>query len=153
MLRQNVNRIDHVAILVRPENLESAVDHYSKLLGISFEGPFKSDSAGVTYYLDWTSGLEVYAPHDPVLAADRFQYLEEHGEGVFRLIFGVPDIGEAVARARSMGHEVPIEASAFDLNPEWEDRFEKMDEALMSEPIHGIRIAFSQIEPRAHQPE
>ena len=147
MLRKNVNRIDHIAICVRPENLQAAIDQFSELLDIKFEGPFESADSGVTYYLDWDSGMEVYTPSDQMLAADRFEFLERHGEGVFRVIFGVPDIGEAVARARSMGHEVPIEASAFDLNPQWRDRFQLMDEALFAKPIHGVRMAFSQIEP------
>src|SRR3954469_19683175 len=119
VLRQNVNRIDHIAVCVRPENLESAVASFSELLAIKFEGPFISEAAGITYYLDWDSGMEVYAPCDKMLAADRIKFLEEHGEGVFRLIFGVADIGDAVARARSLGYDVPIEASAFDLNPQW----------------------------------
>jgi len=126
VLRKNANRIDHVAICVRPENLEAAVETFSELLDIKFEGPFESTNS-VTYYLDWDSGMEVYAPSDRMLAADRFEFLEEHGEGVFRVIFGVPDIGEAVTRARAMGHAVPIEVSAFDLNPQWRDRFQLMD--------------------------
>src|SRR3954453_22813223 len=148
MLRKNVGRINHVAICVLPENLTAAVEDFSELLDIKFEGPLESTTAGITYYLDWDSGMEVYAPNDRMLAADRFKFLEEHGEGLFRLIFGVADIGEAVERAHALGHELPHYGSAFNMNPKWRDRFEKMDEALLREPVHGVRIAFSQMEPK-----
>jgi len=152
MPRKNINRIDHIAICVRPENLEAAVTHFSDLLDIKFEGPFPSEKAGITYYLDWESGMEIYAPTNPAVAVDRVQFLEEHGEGMFRLVFGVPDIGEAAARARSMGQEV-FETSAFNLNPEWRTEFDKMDEALLGTPVHGVRVGFSQIEPTNPDPD
>ena len=152
MLRKNINRIDHIAICVRPENLEAAVANFSELLDIKFEGPFPSEKAGITYYLDWESGMEISAPTDPALAADRVKVLEEHGEGMFRLVFGVPDIGAAVDRARSMGQDV-YEVSAFNMNPQWRTKFDKMDEALLSTPIHGVRVAFSQIEPTNPDPD
>ncbi|MGE0000434.1 MAG: hypothetical protein AB7N61_25675 [Acidimicrobiia bacterium] len=90
MPRKNIKRIDHIAICVRPENLEAAVTKFSELLDIKFEGPFPREKAGITYYLDWESGMEIYAPTNPAIAADRVQFLEEHGEGMFRLVFGVP---------------------------------------------------------------
>lgn len=143
-----MGRIDHIAILVRLENLTTAVEHYSNLLDISFEGPFESDVTGITFYIDWESGMEIYAPRVRELAEDRFKFLEEHGEGVFRVVFGVPDIDDAVARARGMGHDVPVQLTAFDLNPSWRDRFDRMDEAFVADTVHGVRIAFSQIEPK-----
>ncbi|MGE0307103.1 MAG: VOC family protein [Acidimicrobiia bacterium] len=152
MPRKNINRIDHIAICVRPENLEAAVAEFSELLDIKFEGPFPSERAGITYYLDWESGMEVYAPTDPNVAVDRVQFLEQHGEGMFRLVFGVPDIGKAVERARSMGHDV-YETDAFQLNPGWRSQFARMDEALLGGSVHGVRVGFSQIEPMEPEPD
>ncbi|MGE0308383.1 MAG: VOC family protein [Acidimicrobiia bacterium] len=152
MLRRNINCIDHIAICVRPENLESAVRQFSELLDITFEGPFPNEKAGITYYLDWESGMEVYAPTNPAVAVERVQFLEEHGDGMFRLVFGVSDLDKAVDRARSMDQDVR-QVSAFNMNPLWRERFDKMDEALLGTPVHGVRLAFSQIEPTQPSPE
>lgn len=65
---------------------------------------------------------------------------------------GYRDIGEAVDRARSLGQDVR-EVSAFNMNPLWRTRFDKMDEALLGTPVHGVRVAFSQIEPTHPDPD
>lgn len=141
-------RIDHLAICVEPENLESAVATYARLLDLEFEGPFDLPAAGLRLYIDWDSGFEIYTPTDPSVAVDQARFLAEHGEGVFRLIVHVDDQGAALDRAEELGHRTLFHTSAFDLNEAWRDRYDVMDEAPIEGEVHGVRLNIGHFERR-----
>jgi 4-hydroxyphenylpyruvate dioxygenase-like putative hemolysin len=144
---RSLNRIDHIVICVRPENLASAVSHFTELLDITLEGPFESPEAGLTIYIDWDAGFEVVSPtHSNGSWDEPRRFLEEKGEGIFRLVFGVPDQDAALKRANALGHETTLPSDVFDLNPVWQERFLRIDEALIRDRIFGVGITLGQIE-------
>jgi hypothetical protein len=141
-------RIDHISIGVWPENLESATQTFAELLDIKLEGPFVSAKSGLTFYIDWDSGIEVVAPTDKDAAGELVRFLEEKGEGVFRVVLGVPDQAGSLERARSLGYKTALSSDVFKINPAWRDRYTQIDEALMHGEVHGVRLVFGQIERR-----
>lgn len=145
---QNINRVNHVVIVVYPDNLERAVQSFSQLLDIEMEGPFDSASGGVTVYIDVSAGIEIVAPYNREIATRHFDHLDKHGEGVMTIAFGVADRSAAVARAEKLGYEVWRWARGFDVNPAWADRFEVFDEAALSPMLHGTRLKFAELVPK-----
>jgi len=107
-MKQQVNHIDHVIWVCRPENLEGYVDTLSKLCDVRFHGPVEKTDMGLRLYMSWAAGLEVVAPVAPDNAnADALRtHLERRGEGLLGVVFGVPDIEAARRRAEGLGYPV-----------------------------------------------
>lgn len=145
---QNINRVNHVVIVVHQENLEDAVKSFSELLAIEFEGPLDSQSGGLLVYINCDAGLELVAPYDPQLAKRHFEHLEKHGEGLMTVAFGIADRAAAVARAEKLGYEVWRWADGFTVNPAWKERFEVFDEAALTPMLHGTRVKFCELAPK-----
>lgn len=145
---QNIGRVNHVVVVVYPENLEKAVKSFSDLLALDMEGPYDSASGGLTVYIDLAAGIEIVAPYDPSLAKNHVEHLAKHGEGLMTVAFGVADRAEAVARAESLGYEVWRWADGFTVNDEWRNSFERFDEAALYPPLHGTRLKFAELVPK-----
>jgi hypothetical protein len=142
-LSQNVNRIDHLAILVSPSSFESCVERLTRAL----EGHFvraEREDLGLLIAIDWDAGLEILAPTGP--ASPLWDRLQTHGEGQITIIYGVKNVDAAASRAQSAGFELGAEVGLIGSEP-WAPRFNVLREVQLSE-ICGIRIALGQIEPR-----
>src|SRR5262249_53358525 len=146
-LKQNINRVDHVVLMVRPENLSSCVERLANVLGAEFEY-FVHEPQGLRGAISFESGLEVITPtrEDSVLA----RQLDEHGEGINCIVYGVRDADEAKARAEQNG--MPTYRIHDALGPGTSDftreRFEVLRECHFRERIFGALFVASQLEPR-----
>lgn len=147
---QNIGRVNHVVVVVYPENLESAVKSFSELLDLEMEGPFDSKGGGLTVYIDLNAGIEIVAPYDREIATRHFEHLDTHGEGIMTIAFGVADKDAAAARAKELGYEVWRWAEGFAVNPAWADRFEVFSEAALTPTLHGTRLKFAELRPKKH---
>jgi hypothetical protein len=87
--RQNILRIDHIVMVAEPENVDSAAETFAKLLDIEWEGPFDAEEVGLRCYVSWDAGLELVAPFDKAKMPDMAAFLGTHGEGIYRVVFGV----------------------------------------------------------------
>ena len=144
-------RVDHVIFCLEPANVAQAAARFATLLDIEFEGPFETPGTGLVIYIDWESGIELMAPTDPAIAREQRAFLDEHGEGVFRICFNFPDRDEALRRAESMGITVRSRFDVLDLFPQWHDRFSSALESHL-ERVHGVSFNFCQVEELAEQP-
>lgn len=147
MLQQAKQRIDHLAIIVRPENLDAYVEKFSRLLGVSFDDSIHAEDAGVRAALSWDSGLEIVAP---LRQEGRYwERLQRFGEGCTVLVFGVEDIDEASARANDMG--VETREWRFDPSYPWLRRFRSFREVKVEAfpPEFAMELTFSEIVPRS----
>ena len=107
-MKQNINHVDHVIWICRPDNIVQYVEDLSKLCNVKFHGPVDKSDMGVRLYISWAAGLEVVTPisdTNPNALALR-THLDERGEGLLGVVFGVPDIEEARTRAKGLGYEV-----------------------------------------------
>jgi hypothetical protein len=142
-LKQNVNRIDHVAIVVAASSFEGCVARLTSALESQFVRAERED-LGLLIAIDWDAGLEILAPTGP--ASPLWDRLQAHGEGEITIIYGVKDLDDAASRARSAGFGLGPEIGLTGGEP-WAPRFNVLREIPLSE-ICGIRIALGQIEPR-----
>lgn len=143
-MQQAINRVDHVAILVYPENVDAYVEKLSAVLGIEFSAPHRNDNVGVIAAVSWDSGLEIIAPTDR--NSTNWKRLKQYGEGQMTLVFGVKDIDAGMRRAEANGVPVAYEVKLTGDEP-WRDRFATFREAKLQE-MFGATIVLSQIEPK-----
>ena len=147
-LRQNRNRIDHVAFLTRPENFDATTKRAADLLGLDYDGPYDFDELGIRICIDWHAGIEFIAPIDPTKATLQAAFIEEHGEGFFRLVFGVTDLESALNHVGKSGLKAGLSVDGLVIDPAWRDRFHRIDEATIGEIVPGVFITLGQIEPK-----
>jgi methylmalonyl-CoA/ethylmalonyl-CoA epimerase len=101
-----VRRLDHVAIVVR--STDKALRFYQDRLGLRVQSSEEIDSpqARLTY-LDTGNGyLQLVEPLDP--ASPLAVWLEEHGEGLHHICFGVDDVAEAVTAISDPGSAIAL---------------------------------------------
>ena len=143
---QAINHIDHVGIIVYPENVDKYVTQLSNVLNIRFEEPIVNDELGTIAVLSWGSGLEIMAPLRQ--KGPHWDKLQRFGEGTCTIIFGVKDIDAAIDRARANGADLDWEVSLGGDEP-WLRRFKTFREARLrafSEDF-ACTLTVSQIEP------
>ncbi len=101
--------IDHVGLAV--SDLDSAVDFYQRLLGVSPSHREDVPQDGVTtvFFELGSSSLELLASTSPDSTIARF--LERRGEGLHHLAYLVSDIDAELARWRSWGAELVDQAA------------------------------------------
>jgi methylmalonyl-CoA/ethylmalonyl-CoA epimerase len=101
-----LRRLDHVAVVVR--DTESALAFYSGKLGLSVASSEEVASPHVrlTYLDAGNAYVQLVEPLDDQSAIAR--WLDEHGEGLHHICFGVDDVEEAVAALSDPGAEVAL---------------------------------------------
>jgi len=140
--------ISRVVMLYREENFDAALATFTQTLGITdFETPLDLHEMGLRVSVSWDSGLELIAPlGEGAYAAPMRAHLDAKGEGVFGLVYRVPDLEAAEARATANGHPPRGRIDCFTANPDWRERFSYAMEAPL-EPIAGIDVTLIQLDP------
>lgn len=139
-MRQSIQRVDHVAIIVKEENARRYADRLTAILGIRFEDPLVNDEHGLLMIVSWDAGLEIIAPTRE--QGGYWDRLQRYGEGSAAIVFGVADLDEAVGRARANGASVPFEARLNGTEP-WAARFSSFREARLSELAENLSCSFT----------
>jgi len=146
-MEQPIDRVSHVVFCVRAENLDRAAAFWRDTLGVNFEDASRPE-LGLRIFVSLANGIELIAP-SPDLGPTpaRFtEFLDQRGEGIYDIVYGVRDLDSAAAAAESFGVRVTHRGSFADVPP-WEGRFVHLDEAHL-EPLHGMTITLGRIEPR-----
>ena len=106
-MQKFINHVDHVAWLVRPENLDAHIEQLEKLTGAKLVR-FSRKDMGFSMSISWEAGLEVVAPMEVRTEFNTFLWndLETKGEGVTSVVFGVKDLDWHKARLEKLGFEV-----------------------------------------------
>jgi methylmalonyl-CoA/ethylmalonyl-CoA epimerase len=101
-----VRRLDHVAILVR--STAEALRFYEGHLGLRVHSSeeISSPRARLTYLDTGNAYLQLLEPLDA--ASPLAAWLDEHGEGLHHICFGVDDVAEAVAATSDPGSPVVL---------------------------------------------
>lgn len=158
-MEQKIDHVNHVCFLFKLENLERAIEQFTKALGIDdWDGPRSVPQFGVHHAQSLNSGIELLAPsttEESMFTA----HLREHGEGFFALTYGVADLGAAIERARAngigmveIGKEQPLVIDSLDPAvgeapyPEWKSRLKRYQHVPLL-PLMGLNINIGQIEP------
>lgn len=101
-----LRRLDHVAVLVR--DTETALRFYTERLGLQVAASeeIAAPHVRLTYLDAGNAFIQLVEPLDadsPLTA-----WLEEHGEGLHHICFGVDDVPAAVAALSDDGAEVTL---------------------------------------------
>jgi len=144
--QQAINHIDHVGIIVHPENVDRYITLLSDVLGITFDEPIVNEDIGVIAVLSWGSGFEIMAPLRR--EGPHWDKLQRFGEGTCTIIFGVADLDSAVQRARANGADLAWEVKLGGDEP-WLRRFKLFREARLNafDDNFACTLTLSQIEP------
>ena len=127
---RNVNRVDRVTAVVRPENLDATVAQLSFALQTAFYGPFEHPDDGTRIAVSWDAGIELVAP--PSLEPD--DPLGERWSGVK---VGVRDLDRTCERLARLGYEPTSRYSLVNGFEPWCDRFRRVDEACFDPALFG----------------
>jgi methylmalonyl-CoA/ethylmalonyl-CoA epimerase len=101
-----IRRIDHVAVLVR--STDDALRFYSERLGLAVHSSEEIDAPHVrlTYLDAGNAYVQLVEPLDPTSPLG--DWLNEHGEGLHHICFGVDNVPAAVAELSDPGSEVVL---------------------------------------------
>lgn len=146
-MKQNVNHVDHVVWIAHPDNQAAYAERLGSLAGRPLEGPFERTDLGVRIYMSWETGLELLSPipdHDSEFTRILTTALAARGEGVFAVVFGVPDLEEARSRARQAGY-APAEPITTTGGAPWSAKTEKFAESFAGDFL-GSYFVYGEIE-------
>jgi hypothetical protein len=92
-MKKFINHVDHVAWICRYENVEEHVARLETLSGVTLQR-FERTEYGLYICANWESGLELLSPLPERTAFNGplYDHLDAHGEGVYAVVFGVPDL-------------------------------------------------------------
>jgi Lactoylglutathione lyase and related lyases len=101
-----LRRLDHVAILVR--STDAALRYYEGKLGLPVYSSeeIASPHVRLTYLDAGNAFLQLVEPLDPTSALGA--WLDEHGEGLHHICFGVDDVAGAVSALSDDGSPVVL---------------------------------------------
>ena len=101
-----IRRLDHVAVLVR--STDDALRFYSDRLGLPIHSSEELDDPHVrlTYLDAGNAYVQLVEPLDSTSPLG--SWLDEHGEGLHHICFGVDDVRAAVAELSDPGSEVVL---------------------------------------------
>jgi len=101
-----IRRLDHVAVLVR--STDDALRFYRDRLGLAVHSSEELDAPPVrlTYLDAGNAYVQLVQPLDSTSPLGA--WLEEHGEGLHHICFGVDDVPTAVAELSDPGSDVVL---------------------------------------------
>jgi len=151
----NVGRVDHVVMMCRPENLDAATRQLSEMLEIEFV-PFEAPRQGIRGTLSIEGMLEFIAPLEDgspaSLSLERL--IEERGEGIHSITFGVADAEATHDRLVEQGYRArPVYDAINEDTPEFvSDAFSVTKEVHLRERVAGSLFVLSEVVPRNPEP-
>lgn len=101
-----LRRLDHVAVLVR--STDDALRFYEGRLGLHVHSSevIEQPHVRLTYLETGNAFLQLLEPLDP--DSQLGAWLDEHGEGLHHLCFGVDDVAGAVAALSDRGSDITL---------------------------------------------
>jgi hypothetical protein len=143
-IRQNVQRISHIVLMVRPENHDKAVADLTNQLGAEFLTK-EFQHLSVRCSQSWENGFEVLSPFSLDDDTEYARWLKNNDEGFHSVVFGVDDIGKAEERAAAAGANFAVR---YDAAPCWPEFFETLEETRLEPPVHGMTLIIGELRPR-----
>jgi methylmalonyl-CoA/ethylmalonyl-CoA epimerase len=101
-----IRRLDHVAVLVR--STDEALRFYRDRLGLAVHSSEELDAPNVrlTYLDAGNAFIQLVEPLDST--SSLASWLDEHGDGLHHICFGVDDVPAAVAELSDPGSDVVL---------------------------------------------
>ncbi|MFA7603174.1 MAG: hypothetical protein WCY29_09215 [Novosphingobium sp.] len=146
---RNVSRVDHVAGLVRLENLDSVIERMSTVLQTSFHGPFDRPQSGMRVAVSIDAGIELIAPLSPDPDNPLNRLLAERGEHWVSVVFGVRSMDATCDHLARLGYKPTWRGSPLQGDEPYIERVARMDYASFDPGLfHGLPCILAEIEER-----
>lgn len=138
-------------IILAVHDLEKSKAFFTGLLGASFQqANWTGEQLGIDVAISWDAGLEICAPQkgrekDSAVS----QFLEENGEGIINVVFGVSNADEALKRAENSGLSAfhSVDYTQKEINGHLDGLFKKYKEYFIdSTEKCGFTTTLAQIE-------
>ena len=143
--------VKRVTIIVK--DLDKAVALYSELLNTTFYPVDMAVDFGVRAAFSYESGIEMASPipgSESPMAQSLVQHIEEHGEGLYAVVFSIDDVEQAHAKAKEMGIFVlyMMELDQDLIDTHFQGMYSKYIEyVLHPEDTCGVNVVLGQFEP------
>jgi len=143
--------INRIVLAVR--DIEDAKALYSTMLGATFyDASWTGEPFGINVAISWDAGIELCAPR-PGRERDSIvsRFLDEHGDGILKIVFDVQDADTAKAQAEKCGlHGMhSVDYSQADIDAHLDGLFKRYKEHFMDSGERcGFAFTFAQIEPK-----
>lgn len=98
MESQRAEGVHHVVWCVRPESLERVRAFWEGVIGVPLDA-LDLPELGLRVLISWHGGVEIMAPayESGLMVESARQFLEQRGEGVYAVVYGVRDIEGVVS--------------------------------------------------------
>ncbi len=145
-MQRSINRIDHIALLVRRENVEKYKKRFSDVLGVNWDEEAVYERMGILAVPSWDFGIELVAPLQET--GRIWERIQKFGEGSCTIVFGVRDLDAALQRVKDNGAELMFHLELNGDEP-WLNRFKVFREARfeMFDDDFSSGFALGQLEP------
>ena len=143
--------INRVVVAVR--DLEKAKVLYSTVLGATFQdASWTGEPFGMNVAISWDAGIELCAPM-PGREKDSLvsQFLDDHGDGILSVVFGVRDADLAKERAEQAGIQAvhSVDYSQAEIDSHLGGLFRKYKEYFVNSIEQcGFAAALAEIEAK-----
>ncbi len=148
MQLRGINRI-----IVAVKDLDESKKFYSEVLGATFhEANWTGEPFGIDVAISWDAGVELCAPmagREKDSAVSPF--LEEYGEGIMNIVFGVSDADAAKERAEAVGVSPfhSLDYSQEEIDKHLDGLFKRYKEHILDSTGHcGYTMTLGQIDPK-----
>jgi hypothetical protein len=146
---RNVNRIDHVAALIRPENLEAAAARLAEMLNTRVYGPFDRPTAGLRIATSLDAGIELVSPLDDNPDNPLNKMLATKGEHWMSVVVGVANMNETCDHLARLGYTPRMRRQGLTGEEPYAGRVTSMEQAMFDPGLFmGLPFAFCSIEER-----
>lgn len=138
-------------IIVAVRDLQKAKVLYSNMLGATFhDASWTGAPLGMEVAISWDAGIEICAPmqgreKDSMISG----FLDEHGDGILSIVFGVQDADAVQKRAEQLGIKAlySVDYSSAEIDAHLDGLFKKYKEYFMnSVEACGFTATLAQIE-------
>ncbi|ATQ44431.1 VOC family protein [Caulobacter mirabilis] len=143
-----IDSLDHVAVVVH--DLDAAVDGYTRLLGRAPNWRGADGGAHHAWFQLGNAALDVIAPTGEGYTGNQIQArLASHGEGLWALAFGTPDMATARRRLERVGiassEPLPIRST----HPETGEKRRWLTSVADAGATHGANLFLIETSPEA----
>ena len=134
---RNVNRIDHVAGVVRRENLQCVIDRMTALFDTRFHGPFDRPAMRAQVAMSLDAGIELLAPADDEPDNPFNQLIAAKGEHWLSVVMGVGDMDATCDHFARLGYKTVMRKSALGGTDAYPERLTRLEQAVFAPGAFG----------------
>jgi hypothetical protein len=134
---RNVNRVDHVAGVVRPENFETIIARMSEVFETTFDGPFERPAMGARMATSLDAGIELLTPSNDDPENPFNKMLAARGEHWISVVMGVRDMDATCDHLARLGYKPAMRKAGLAGTGDYPGRLTRLEQAMFGPGLFG----------------